>query len=441
MATTGRALPPMAAAAAPSGLPMIDSLRKVELLAPAGNFEKLEVAIHFGADAVYLGGEQFSLRHQADNFDLDAMGRAVDLAHRNHTRVYVACNIYSRNSDQDALSTYLRQLSTIGPDGIIAADPAVVTAALREAPGIPIHISTQANTTNHVTAGFWKAVGASRINAARELPLEDIRDLVQKSGIEIEVFVHGAMCIAYSGRCLISSFLSGRDGNRGHCAQSCRWRYALVEEKRPGHYHPIAEDVHGTYFFNSKDLCMIEHIPELIESGVTSLKIEGRMKGITYLAAVVKSYRAAIDAYTQSPTRYAVDPQWLEDLVAVGRRGHCTGFFFGHPEETVPDYRQRRGAEERRLVGKIIEKIGADRFRIDVRNGFRSGERLDALSARGPAQSAVVADMVDGEQLPTDRAVAGAFVVATLPGLRVERLDLLTRGAERSPSDQKDMPS
>jgi putative protease len=416
---------------------MIDFHRKVELLAPAGNFEKMEVAIHFGADAVYLGGKQFSLRHQADNFDLDALARAVDLAHRSHTRVYVACNVYSRNSDQDALFTYLRRLSTIGPDGIIAADPAVVTTALREAPGIPVHISTQANTTNHVTAGFWKSVGASRINAARELSLEELRVMVQKSGIEVEVFVHGAMCIAYSGRCLISSFLSGRDGNRGHCAQSCRWRYALVEEKRPGHYHPIAEDAHGTYFFNSKDLCMIEHIPELIESGVASLKIEGRMKGLTYLAAVVKSYRAAIDAYYRSPTRYIVEPQWLADLNAVARRGHCTGFFFGRPEETVPDYRQCIRSEKRRLVGKIVEKIGTDRYRIDVKNGFHSGESLDALSAHGSAESAIVADLVDAEQFPTDRAVSGTFVVATLPGLRLERLDLLTRAAPERPPPEK----
>lgn len=387
---------------------------RVELLAPAGNFEKLEIAIHYGADAVYLGGKEFSLRSFSGNFTLEEMARAISLVHKHGLRVYVACNIYSRNSDQEAIAAYLRKLAELRPDGLIVADPAVLLAAKREAPGIPLHVSTQANTTNHVTAKFWKTTGACRVNAARELSLSEIREMVEKAGVAIEVFVHGAMCMAYSGRCLLSSFLAGRDGNRGLCAQACRWRYTLIEEKRPGHFMPVAEDEQGAYIFNSKDLCMIRHIPDLIRTGVASFKIEGRMKGIHYLASVVKTYREAIDAYYRNPSSYRVEAGWIEALEGVTRRGYSTGFYFDNPAETIPEYQTVARTETRQLVGKILENLGQNRYRVEVRNTFHRGELLEGLSPEGAPRQTAVADIRDDAGTPLERAVPGLPLIVAL---------------------------
>lgn len=387
---------------------------RVELLAPAGNFEKLEIAIHYGADAVYVGGKEFSLRSFSGNFTLEEMAQAISLVHKHGLRLYVACNIYSRNNDQKAIADYLRKLAKLKPDGLIVADPAVLLAARQEAPGIPLHVSTQANTTNHVTARFWKTAGACRVNAARELSLAEIREMVEKAGIAVEVFVHGAMCIAYSGRCLLSSFLAGRDGNRGLCAQACRWRYTLIEEKRPGHYMPVAEDGQGVYIFNSKDLCMIRHIPDLIRTGVASLKIEGRMKGIHYLASVVKTYREAVDAYYQDPLNYRVKPRWVDELEGVTRRGYCTGFYFGNPAETVPDYQTVARTENRQLVGKILGNVEQNRYSVEVRNTFHLGDRLEGLSPEGPPRRTTVSDIRDAAGIPLERAVPGTPLIVTL---------------------------
>jgi len=289
----------------------IEDKKKVELLAPAGNFEKLEIAIHYGADAVYLAGKTFSLRSFSENFTFDKLQQAVKFAQRQGVKAYVTCNIYPRNHEQKALAEYLNILGDIGPDAVIVTDPGALMMASKIIPHISLHLSTQANTTNYQSALFWQRLGIKRINVARELSLTEINEMAQRCDLEVEAFVHGAMCISYSGRCLLSNFMVNRDSNHGECAHPCRWKYAVVEEHRPGQYLPIEEDHRGSYIFNSKDLCMIEHIPEMVESGVASLKIEGRMKGIHYLASTVKTYREAIDAFLKNPENYRVKDRLL----------------------------------------------------------------------------------------------------------------------------------
>jgi len=380
---------------------MHSSEKKIELLAPAGNFEKLEIAIHYGADAVYLAGKDFSLRNFAGNFRPEEMGRAIILAHRRNVKIYVACNIYARNFEQEALTSYLNLIGEIKPDGVIVADPGVFIEVRRLIPQIPIHLSTQANTTNYRSVLFWETQGVKRINLARELSLAEIKDITQQCQAETEVFVHGAMCMAYSGRCLLSSFMANRSANRGLCAHPCRWKYALVEEQRPGEYIPFAEDNRGTYIFNAKDLMMIEHIPVLIDSGVTSLKIEGRMKGVNYLGVVVKTYREAIDAYYRNPSTYTVADHWKQELKAVGRRGYCTGFYFGDPREIIPDYANANQAGQQLFLGKVLESHTSGKVETGVRNKMFKGERVDVLTRQGTAKTDTLLEIetLDGEPL------------------------------------------
>lgn len=385
---------------------MIPASKKIELLAPAGNVEKLETAIHFGADAVYLAGKAFSLRNFSGNFTLEEMEAGVALARRHGVKVYTACNIYSRNSEQEALTAYLRELGRIGPDAVIISDPGIFTAARELIPHIPVHVSTQANTTNYRTAGFWRRLGARRINAARELSLAEIREIADRCPIDIEAFAHGAMCISYSGRCLLSSFMAGRDSNRGLCCHPCRFKYAVVEEKRPGLYYPILEDERGSYIFNAKDLCMIEHIPEMITAGITSLKIEGRMKGIHYLGSVVRVYREALDSYTENPDSYTMKSEWVDELAKISHRSYCTGFYFGDPEQTRPNYEDclyRQESQSYRFAGKILKEISPGRFRVDVRNKIEVGDTIELLSARsGPPTPQNIATLLnaDGASIP-----------------------------------------
>jgi U32 family peptidase len=368
----------------------------VELLAPAGNFEKLETAIHFGADAVYLSGKDFSLRNFSGNFSLDGLQAAIRYAHRRGVRVYVACNVYSRNHEQAPLRRYLQQLAAIGPDAVIVSDPAVFMAVRHFLPAVPVHISTQANTTNYAAARFWRDLGAERIIAARELTLLEIQEIAGRGDVAVEVFVHGAMCISYSGRCLLSSYLALRDSNRGRCAHPCRWNFAVGEEKRPGQYLPLHEDQRGTYIFNSRDLCMIDHIPALIEGGITALKIEGRMKGIHYVAATVKAYREAIDAYYRQPENYRVAPDWWNLLNSVNQRGYCTGFYFGDPSQTSPNLELKRPSyDEHRLVGRIVSVEGAGTTILDVRNRVATGEAVEVLSPGRPIQKTIIPSMTD----------------------------------------------
>ena len=400
--------------------------KKVELLAPAGNFEKLEIAIHYGADAVYLGGKDFSLRNFSGNFSLEEIKQAVAYAHDRGVKVYVTVNIYARNDQQQDIAAYLEKLGALGPDGVIVADPGVFMTAREFMPQIPLHLSTQANSTNYKTVEFWERLGIRRVNLARELTLAEIKAIAKRAQIEIEAFVHGAMCIAYSGRCLLSSFMANRHSNRGMCTHPCRWKYALVEEIRPGQYMPIAEDDRGTYIFNSKDLCMIEHMPAMIESGVTALKIEGRMKGINYLASVVKVYREAIDRYVQDAAGYSVRSEWLIELAKINNRGYCTGFYLDDPQQTAPDYDFNMVAETHLFIGKVLIAHDDGRVLMEVRNKCRTGDRVEILSPRQAVRSTCIEALRDEEGRPIQIARSGTRVYPDL-GLKTKPNDLIRK--------------
>lgn len=371
-----------------------NSNKRVELLAPAGNFEKLKIAIHYGADAVYLSGPDFSLRNFSDNFSMDELPAAIDMCHKNNVKVYLACNIYPRNSEQDSILEYLSFIGKINPDAIIISDPGVLMESVKHIPHIPIHLSTQSNTTNFTSVHFWEEQGAKRINLARELTLAEIKEIVSLSSIEIECFIHGAMCISYSGRCLLSSFMTGRHSNLGMCAHPCRYKYAVVEELRPGIYIPIAEDNHGSYLFNSNDLCLIHHMPELIEAGITSLKIEGRMKGIHYVASTVKTYREAIDTYYDNPTTFEVKDDWIEELNKISHRGYCTGFYFNDPVQISANF-ENSVTVEYRFVGKIIEHSDYHKVKVQIRNKINKGDTVDILSLNKPSRTSVIREILD----------------------------------------------
>ncbi len=309
-------------------------MQKPELLAPAGNLENLKMAIIYGADAVYLGGVNFGLRARAKNFTIEQLEEGIKFAHEKGKRIYITVNIIAHNEDLEGLPEYLATLQKLKVDAVIVSDPGIIKIVKETVPGLEIHLSTQANTTNYAAVNFWYEQGVSRIILARELSLKEINEIVKESPPEmkLETFVHGAMCISYSGRCLLSNYLINRDANRGDCAHSCRWKYFLMEEKRPGEYLPVYEDEKGTYFFNSKDLCMIEHIPALIKAGISAFKIEGRMKGSYYVAAVVRAYRSLIDQYCANPDKYSFDKKYLKELRKVSNREYTTGFYFGRPD-------------------------------------------------------------------------------------------------------------
>ena len=399
---------------------------KVELLAPAGNFEKLEIAIHYGADAVYLGGKDFSLRNFSGNFSLEEIKSAVAYAHDRSVRVYITVNVYARNDQQQHISAYLGKLGAIALDGVIVADPGVFMTAREQMPHIPLHLSTQANSTNYKTVAFWERLGIHRVNLARELTLADIKAIAEKAQIEIEAFVHGAMCIAYSGRCLLSSFMANRHSNRGMCTHPCRWKYALVEETRPGQYMPVAEDDRGTYIFNSKDLCMIEHIPAMIDSGVSALKIEGRMKGVNYLASVLKVYREAIDWYSRDPAGYRVKPEWLVELSKINHRGYCTGFYFDDPRQIVPDYEFSKNMDTHLFIGKVLAVHDDGRTLMEVRNKCGTGDRVEILSPRQEIRNTRIGDMRDDEGNPIQFARSGTCVYPDL-GVKTKPNDLIRK--------------
>ncbi len=386
---------------------MPDNLKRPELLAPAGNFEKLEIAVHYGADAVYLAGKDFSLRNFSGNFTDKELEKAVAFARKRNVKVYLACNIYSRNHEQDKIKTFLEKTGRINPDAIIISDPGIVMQARQLIPEIDIHLSTQANTTNYNTALFWQQFGVKRVNLARELSLEEIKGIIAHTDVETETFIHGAMCVSYSGRCLLSTILSKRDSNRGLCSHPCRWKYSVVEEMRPNEFHPILEDDRGAYIFNSKDMCMIEHIPELINAGISSLKIEGRMKGINYLASVVKTYRNAIDTFMAAPDSYKVKPEWQSELYHVYHRAYCTGFYFGHPDDATDQALNRTNIHEGKIhsfIGKILD-CGEDNLcRVEIRNKLVPGNEIEILSPQGPARKTTVISLIDENGSPIENA-------------------------------------
>ncbi len=368
---------------------------KTELLAPVGNFEKLEIAVNYGADAVYLSTKEFSLRNFSGNFTLPELKEALAFARQHQVKVYVACNIYARNTEIKAVSSYLSALKELAPDGLIVSDPGIIMMAVKTVPEIPLHLSTQANTTNIQTVKFWEDIGIKRVNVARELPLDEIREISDSTTAEIEAFVHGAMCISYSGRCLLSSFLTKRDSNRGMCSHPCRWQYAVVEELRPGEYMPVCQDDRGTYIFNSKDLCMIEHIPEMIAAGIRALKIEGRMKTINYLASTVKVYREALDAYYADPASYTVEKQWIEELASVSHRGYCTGFYFNDPDEIAANMDNIKPLQGHMFIGKVLAQAGPSKVTIHVRNKIFQHDTIEVLSKRGPLSMDTILEIED----------------------------------------------
>jgi len=392
---------------------MIKTPQKVELLAPAGNFEKLEIAIHYGADAVYLAGKEFSLRNFSQNFTLDELQHAVRYARKHRVKVYTACNVYPKNNEQNSIADYLHSLGEIGIDALIIADPGIFITASKVIPQIPIHLSTQANTTNLKSAVFWQTLGVKRVNLARELSLKEIKEVALQCDLEIEAFVHGSMCIAYSGRCLLSSFMANRDSNRGMCTQSCRWKYAVMEELRPGQYMPIAEDNRGSYIFSSKDLCMIEHIPEIIDSGIVSFKIEGRMRSINYLASTVKVYREAIDAYYNNPEEYIPRKEWLYELKSVSNRSYSTGFYFGDPHQILPAYENLRHIGQK-FIGKVIGKSKKHEIEIDVRNKIFKGDTIQILGREGPVKNDKIHAIFDDRGQPLSFAQPGSIVYVTV---------------------------
>ena len=388
------------------------NLKRLELLAPAGNYEKLEIAVHYGADAVYLAGKDFSLRNFSGNFTKKELKRALAFAHARDVKVYVACNIYSRDHEHPALDDFLAFLKKLRPDGLIVSDPGIVMSARQQIPEIPLHLSTQASTTNSRAAAFWKKQGVSRINVARELSLDEIKAISHTVSMEIEAFVHGAMCISYSGRCLLSSFMENRDANRGMCCHPCRFSYAVAEAKRPGQYYPLAEDPRGSYIFNSRDLCMIEHLPAMVAAGITSLKIEGRMKGINYLASVVKVYRAAMDALFCDPVNYAVEPWWIDELNRVGSRGYGTGFYLRDKDNTRPNYAGNQPGDNR-FIAKVLESKSSNQVCVEVRNKLFKGDDVEVITPGQPNPVDRIQAIHDADGLPVAFAQPGSQVTLT----------------------------
>jgi len=350
------------------------------LVAPAGNLKKLSFALHYGADAVYLGGENFSLRQQAGNFTFEELCIAREKTQKRGTKLYIAVNIFARNQDFENLPGYLEKLNRLHLDGLIVSDPGVFLCAREYAPDIPIIISTQANSCNWKTAHFWERLGAKKICLARELSLAEIKHIRDSTSLELEAFVHGAMCVAYSGRCLLSNYFVQRSSNLGNCAQPCRWKYHLVEESRLENSLKIEEDSLGTYFFNAKDLCMIEHIPELIECGINSLKIEGRMKSFYYLSVVTRIYREAIDSYYEDPKAYRCRKSWRKELLKVNHRGYTTGFYFdAHPKDTQL-YSHSAKSCKYRMSGFVCHESDNNKIKIDVRNQISIGDTIEIFS-------------------------------------------------------------
>ena len=373
-------------------------MKKPELLAPAGNMEKLKMALLYGADAVYLGGKAFGLRAFGGNFTNEELQEAVDFAHKLGKKIYVTVNIFPHNSDIAKLPAYLTFLNEIKVDAILVADLGIFTLAKEYAPDVELHISTQANNTNWAAVNAWSELGASRVVLAREMSLEEIKDIREKCSVELEMFVHGAMCISYSGRCLMSNYLTGRDANRGSCAQPCRWNYALVEEKRPGQYFPVLEDERGTYIFNSKDMCLLPYLPDVIASGVDSLKIEGRMKSVHYAASVVKAYREAIDSYFAAPEQFEVKKEWVEELDKVSHRAYTTGFYYGRPTEKDQIYGTSSYTQTSDFVGLVLDYDEKTGFAtVEQRNNMKVGQEIEIFQPHLAGYRQILQEMYNDE--------------------------------------------
>jgi putative protease len=361
-------------------------MRKTELLIPSGSLEVLKTAVIYGADAVYIGGEAFGLRAKAKNFTNDDIREGIAFAHKHGVKVYITANILAHNDDLSGVEEYFNELKEIKPDAVIISDPGVFAIAKRVIPDMELHISTQANNTNYGTYLFWHQLGAKRVVSARELSLAEIKEIRGKipEDLEIESFIHGAMCMSYSGRCLLSNYMTGRDANQGACTHPCRWKYSIVEEKRPGEYMPVYENERGTYIFNSKDLCMIEYIPEMMDAGIDSFKIEGRMKTALYVATVARTYRKAIDDYNKDPELYKANMDWYRSEIGkCTYREFTTGFYFGKPDETTQIYDNNTYVKNYTYLG-TVEAVDERGFaRIEQKNKFTVGEAIEVMKPDG----------------------------------------------------------
>ena len=406
------------------------SQKRPELLIPASSLEVLKTAVMFGADAVYIGGEAFGLRAKAKNFSMEDMKKGVEFAHAHGVKVHVTVNILAHNDDLPGVEEYLKELKEVGPDALIIADPGVFELAKEICPEIQRHVSTQANNTNYATYQFWWKQGASRVVSARELSLREIKEIRERipAEMEIESFIHGAMCISYSGRCLLSNFFTGRDANQGACTHPCRWKYSIVEETRPNEYMPVYENERGTYIFNSKDLCMIEHIPELMESGIDSFKIEGRMKTALYVATVARTYRKAIDDYKVSPELYKKNLPWYLDQISnCTYRQFTTGFFFGKPSDEAQIYDNNTYLKEYTYLGIVGEQNEEGLYRIEQRNKFSVGEEIEIMKPDGENLTVTVKRIVDEDGADMESAPHPKQVLYIDLGHPLEKYDILRR--------------
>lgn len=409
-------------------------MKHFELLAPAGNMEKLQMALLYGADAVYMGGKSFGLRAFSDNFTDEELREAVAFTHRQGKKAYITVNIFPHNEDLPALPDYIRYIRDIGADAVIISDLGVFRTIREVAPDLPIHISTQANNTNWASVKFWEELGVSRVVLAREISLEDISLIRHKVDIELEAFIHGAMCISYSGRCLLSNyFTQNRDANRGECAQVCRWKFNVVEEKRPDQYYPVLEDERGTYLFNSKDLCLLAHIPQLAASGLTSFKIEGRMKSVHYVATVTRVYRAALDAYQANPEKFAVREEWWQELNKISHRPYTSGFYFGKPNENDQIYSGSSNTQTHDFVG-LVRSYDAERqvAVVEQRNNIKLGEEIEIAQPGQPNFTQVIQSMTDIEGNPIQAAPHPQQLVIMPVGQPVEPFAMLRRKVKDS---------
>ncbi|HJC38137.1 MAG TPA: U32 family peptidase [Candidatus Mediterraneibacter faecigallinarum] len=408
--------------------------RHPELLIPASSLEVLKTAVIFGADAVYIGGEAFGLRAKAKNFSMEEMREGIEFAHEHDVKVYVTANILAHNSDLPEVRKYFEELKELKPDALIIADPGVFDIAKEVCPEIERHISTQANNTNYGTYNFWYRQGARRVVSARELSMKELKELRANipEDLEIETFIHGAMCISYSGRCLLSNYFTGRDANRGACTHPCRWKYAVVEETRPGEYMPVYENERGTYIFNSKDLCMIEHIPELIDAGIDSLKIEGRMKTALYVATVARTYRKAIDDYQKDPELYRQNMPWYLDQISnCTYRKFTTGFFFGKPDDDAQIYDSNTYVKDYTYLG-IVGGTEDGLCRIEQRNKFSVGETIEIMKPDGRNVEVTVERIVNEDGEEQESAPHSKQVLYVKLSECPERFDILRRAENKN---------
>jgi len=406
-------------------------MKKPELLAPAGDLEKLKIAVLYGADAVYIGGEAYGLRAKARNFGMDTMAEGIRFAHNHGAKVYVTANIFAHNNDFDEMAEYFKAVEEIGADALIISDLGVFSVAREAVPNMEIHVSTQANNTNYKSAQMWHQLGARRVVVARELSLGEIKKIRTEipEDMSIEAFVHGAMCISYSGRCLLSNYMTGRDANKGACAHPCRWKYYLVEEKRPGEYMPIEENERGTYIYNSKDLCMLHHIPDLIEAGICSFKIEGRMKTPYYVGTVVKTYREAIDDYLENPQKYESKiPYYMEEISKASHRDYTTAFYYGKPGGEEQVYTNNSYIREYDFVGMVMEDSDENGLTvIEQRNKFSLGDEIEAMPAKGEAFTFTVEALWDERDMCIESAPHPQQILKIKCPKALRRFDILRK--------------